>query len=78
MTCRNCKVKVDNFDLIIDHEYFIFTNDLARQLYFDREDSTLMLPFDQRNNKKSRLREDIQKNNQKNMLKNMNILSVYK
>lgn len=55
MTCRNCKVKVDNFDLIIDHEYFICTNDLARQLYFDREDSTLMLSFDQLNNKKSRL-----------------------
>jgi len=54
-TYRECKVKVNNFGLTIDHEYFICANDLVHQLNYDGEDSTLMLPFDQLNNKKSRL-----------------------
>jgi len=54
-TGGKCKVKAEKFDLIIDHQYFIRASDLARQLNYDREDATLMLPCDQLKGEKSRL-----------------------
>ena len=50
-----CKVDAHNFDYIIDHEYFIRANELARELNYDRENATLLLPCDRLEGEKSRL-----------------------
>lgn len=50
-----CKVTANTFDLITDHQYFIRANELARQLNYDRENATLMLPCDLLQGEKSRL-----------------------
>ena len=51
----NCKVKAQNFDLIVDHQYFINGNELARELNYERENETLILPCDILDGGKSRL-----------------------
>ena len=50
-----CMVTADNFDLIINHQYFIRANELARELNYDSENSTLMLSCDLLQGEKSRL-----------------------
>ena len=50
-----CKVDAHNFDLIIDYEFFIRQNELAKELNYDRENETLMLPCDLLKGEKSRL-----------------------
>ena len=50
-----CMVTENKFDYIIDHQYFIRANELARELNYDSENSTLMLPCDQLEGEKSRL-----------------------
>lgn len=50
-----CKVDAHKFDYIIDHEFFIRQNELARELNYDRENETLVLPCDQLIGEKSRL-----------------------
>ena len=50
-----CMVTANKFDSIIDHQYFIRANELARELNYDSENSTLMLPCDQLEGEKSRL-----------------------
>jgi len=50
-----CMVTGNKFDLIIDHPYFIRANELARELNYDSENSTLMLPCDRLEGEKSGL-----------------------
>ena len=51
----NCKVKAENFNLIIDHEYFIRSEQLAKQLQYDPDEETLVIPCDDLEGQKSRL-----------------------
>jgi len=51
----NCKVKAENFNLIIDHEYFIRSEQLAKQLQYDPDEETLVIPCDDLEGEKSRL-----------------------
>ena len=50
-----CKVHGEKFDLIIDHQYFIRSNELAQKLQYDREGKTLVIPCDELAGEKSRL-----------------------
>jgi len=50
-----CKVLGERFDLILDHQYFIRSNELAEKLQFDREIKTLIIPCDELVGEKSRL-----------------------
>jgi hypothetical protein len=52
---ENCKMKAQNFDLIVDHEYFIFANELELELEFDRENDTLIISCNMIKGDKSRL-----------------------
>jgi len=54
-TNGNCKVKAVEFYLIIDHEYFIKSEQLANQLKYDRDNATLVIPCDELKGEKSRL-----------------------
>lgn len=49
----DCKVSADNFDIIIDHEYFLRGQEFAAQLNYDRESETLVLPCDKLYGEKS-------------------------
>jgi hypothetical protein len=50
-----CKVHGEKFDLIIDHQYFIRSNELAEKLQYDRENKTLIIPCEELVGEKSRL-----------------------
>mgnify|MGYP003726987399 CR=1 FL=1 len=54
-TGKNCIVSAENFDIIIDHKYFVRSADLANELNFDREHNTLTLNCDLLAGDKSRL-----------------------
>lgn len=43
---ENCIVTAENFDYIIDHQYFKRANQLANELQYDKESKTLMIPCD--------------------------------
>jgi len=51
----DCKVHGEKFDLIIDHQYFIRSNELVQKLQYDREEKTLIIPCDELVGEKSRL-----------------------
>ena len=51
----NCVVSAQNFGSIIDHNYFVRSNELSEKLQFDREAETLVLPCDDLEGEKSRL-----------------------
>jgi len=51
----NCLVSADNFDIIIDHDYFVRSADLEKELNFDRERETLTLNCELLAGEKSRL-----------------------
>jgi hypothetical protein len=51
----DCKVHGEKFDLIIDHQYFIRSNELVQKLQYDREEKTLIIPCDELAGEKSRL-----------------------
>lgn len=55
LTSGDCSVHVKNFDLIIEHEYFIRGGELADKLNYDKEDETLIIPCDKLQGEKSRL-----------------------
>jgi len=50
-----CKVHGEKFDLIIDHQYFVRSNELAEKLKYDRENKTLITPCEELKGEKSRL-----------------------
>ena len=50
-----CLVDAKNFDLIIDHSYFIRSGDLSKDLDYDRQHETLLLPCNLLVGEKSRL-----------------------
>lgn len=50
-----CKVHGEKFDMIIDHQYFVRSDELANKLQFDRESKTLILPCKELTGEKSRL-----------------------
>lgn len=50
-----CKVHAEKFDLIIDHQYFVRSKELANKLQFDRENKTLIIPCEELAGEKSRL-----------------------
>ncbi len=50
-----CKVHGEKFHMIIDHQYFVRSDELANKLQFDRENKTLILPCDELAGEKSRL-----------------------
>lgn len=52
---KTCKVTAHNFDLIINHQYFIRADDLAKKLNYDRNDETIILPCEMISDEKSRL-----------------------
>ena len=54
-TDGKCKVDAKRFDVIIDHNYFVQGKDLAKELSFDRENETLLLPCNLLEGEKSRL-----------------------
>lgn len=51
----NCKTSATKFDYIVDHEYFIRADELARKLNYDRDDKTIILPCDMLKGDKSKL-----------------------
>lgn len=55
MENNNCTVSAKNFDKIVDHQYFVKSNDIIRELNYDRNDETLSLPCDILEGDKSRL-----------------------
>ena len=50
-----CKVFGDKFDLIVDHQYFVRSDELVNKLQYDRENKTLILPCEELVGEKSRL-----------------------
>ncbi len=50
-----CMVTGQKFDVIIEHPYFIRGNELARELNYDSDEKTLMVPCDLLEGEKSRL-----------------------
>ena len=50
-----CIVNANAFELIIDHQYFVRSSDLIRELNYDRESSTLTIACDMLVGEKSRL-----------------------
>ena len=50
-----CKVHGEKFDMIIDHQYFVRSDELANKLQFDRENKTLILSCEELTGEKSRL-----------------------
>jgi len=50
-----CKVSAQKFDVIIEHPYFIRGNELARELNYDIDGKTLVVPCDLLEGEKSRL-----------------------
>jgi len=52
---EQCKVDANNFDIIVDHQYFLRGGELAAQLNYDRESETLFLPCDLLTGEKTRL-----------------------
>jgi len=51
----DCKVSVEKFFMIVDHEPFIRSKELVDKLQFDRENTTIILPCDELEAEKSRL-----------------------
>ena len=51
----DCKVSVEKFFMIVDHEPFIRSKELVDKLQFDRENHTIILPCDELEAEKSRL-----------------------
>ena len=50
-----CKVSAKNFDLILDHQYFVKSDELSNELNYDGENETLILPCNLIEEEKSRL-----------------------
>ena len=50
-----CKVSSKKFNLIVDHEYFIHSDELVQKLNYDRENGTLLIACDLLLGEKSRL-----------------------
>ena len=51
----DCKVSALKFAMIIDFDLFVRSEELANELKFDREDTTIILPCDELEGEKSRL-----------------------
>lgn len=51
----SCKVYAPTFEMIINHPYFIRADELAKELQYDNEAKTLIMPCDQLVEKKSKL-----------------------
>ena len=54
-TDKNCKVSAENFEMITSHEYFVRSEDLVKELNYDREHKTLTLQCSLLTGEKSRL-----------------------
>lgn len=52
---ENCIVTAKNFDVIVDHKYFIRSSELVEKLKYDRDNETLSLSCNQLEGDKSRL-----------------------
>ena len=52
---NDCMVTAKNFDKIIDHQYFVYSNELAEKLKYDRISETLSVSCDILKGDKSRL-----------------------
>ena len=50
-----CKVSVENFELIISHQYFVKSNQLVNELKYDPLEKTLLVSCDKLVGEKSRL-----------------------
>ena len=50
-----CKVDARKFDLIIDHQFFVRSDELVRELNYDRENETLLISCELLKGEKSRL-----------------------
>lgn len=51
----NCIVSAKNFDKIVDHQYFVKSENIIEELKYDRNDETLSIPCDLLEGDKSRL-----------------------
>jgi len=51
----DCKLSVEKFFMVVDHEPFIRSKELVDKLQFDRENHTIILPCDELDAEKSRL-----------------------
>ena len=54
-TDGKCKVTAHLFDSIVDHRFFVRGDELARNLDYDRDEETIMLPCDMLKGEKSKL-----------------------
>lgn len=52
---KTCTVEGKKFNLIIEHEYFVKSNDLAKELQYNEADSTIKLPCNQLKGEESEL-----------------------
>jgi len=43
---EGCTVSAEKFELIIDHQYFVRSDELAKELHYDKENNTLLVPCD--------------------------------
>lgn len=50
-----CTVSAKNFDKIVDHQYFKRSDEIVKELKYDRNDETVLLPCDILEGEKSRL-----------------------
>jgi len=51
----DCSVYAENFDIIIEHKYFVRGEELADKLNYDKEKNTLIISCDKLYGEKSRL-----------------------
>ncbi|MCH7966402.1 MAG: hypothetical protein IIB02_03130 [Thaumarchaeota archaeon] len=52
---NSCTVKAENFEMIINHQYFIKNNKVTEKLQYDAQEKTLVVPCDELQGEKSRL-----------------------
>ena len=52
---KTCKVTAENFHAILDHDYFVRSEELEKELNYDRESETLSLQCNLLKGQKSRL-----------------------
>ena len=54
-TGKECTVSAENFDYIIEHQYFKLSEELAKELQYNKENQTLIIPCDEIPEEESKL-----------------------
>ena len=52
---NDCTINAENFEYVIDHQYFTRSEKLAKELHYDKENKTLIIPCDEITEEKSKL-----------------------